>query len=114
VEQLQLRNDQWAFDALGRKMRIDRNVLRHGEKLISQRQCSIQTLSLVLGELQCVVILHSRIIIGGWPIFNVSCPHIGERGCPSFAGFANLGTSDPDPAGGFTRPSRPLAPPSGG
>jgi|HubBroStandDraft_5_1064220.scaffolds.fasta_scaffold36002_4 hypothetical protein len=33
------------------------------------------------------------------PIINGSCPHIGERGCPSFAGFAKLGTMDPGPAG---------------
>jgi hypothetical protein len=38
---------------------------------------------------------------GSWPIFNVSCPRIGERGCPSFAGFAKLGTTDPGLAGGW-------------
>jgi hypothetical protein len=59
-------------------------------------------------------LFQARQVAGGWPIFNVSCPHIGERGCPSFAGFAKLGTTDPGLAGGFTRSSRPSAPPSGG
>jgi hypothetical protein len=36
--------------------------------------------------------------IGRWPILNASCPRRRERGCPSFAAFAKLGTTDPDSA----------------
>jgi hypothetical protein len=37
----------------------------------------------------------------GLPFVNVPCPHRRERGCPSFAGFAKLGTTDPRVRGSY-------------
>jgi hypothetical protein len=36
--------------------------------------------------------------IGGWPSFVFPCA-LPKQGCPSFAGFAKLGTTDPAPVG---------------
>jgi len=47
--------------------------------------------------------------IAGWPIPDASCPRLRERGCPSFAALAKLGTTDPDPADPITRHFEPSA-----
>src|SRR5580658_534177 len=60
VKQLQFRNHQRAFNTLGRKIWKDRRSLRYGENLIHHRKGGVQTLGLMLTEMKCVVIPHSR------------------------------------------------------